>query len=102
MKKSNVNLCLSVGIIVLLIGLVLLYTRKQENFETLNAGVDIQHPDHILRNYAQIISDSDLGNEEAVDSDSNNESNEAGPPSVDLSNYVRKTDLEKSSPCIYT
>ena len=95
MKKSNVNLCLSVGIIVLLIGLVLLYTRKQENFETLNAGVDIQHPDHILRNYAQIISDSDLGNEEAVDSDSNNESNEAGPPSVDLSNYVRKTDLER-------
>lgn len=95
MKKSNVNLCLSVGIIVLLIGLVLLYTRKQENFETFNAGVDIQHPDHLLRQQAQIISESDLGNEEELLSASNNNSTEVDASSIDLSNYVRKTDLER-------
>ena len=66
MKKSNINLCLSVGIIVLLLGIVVLYTKKTENFQDFHTGVEIQHPDHLLRHQAQIISEADVGNKEAV------------------------------------
>ena len=94
MKKSNVNLYLSVGIIVLLIGIVIVYNKKPENFQDFNTGVEIQHPDHLLRHQAQIISESDIGNEENVfDVPSDNTSYNNSSPN--LRNYVKRTDLER-------
>ena len=95
MKKSNINLCLTVGIIVLLIGIVILYSRNQENFQTFNTGVEIQHPDHLLRQQAQIISESDVGNKENIFSEEVNDEPLDTPASINMNNYIKKTDLER-------
>ena len=96
MKKSNINLCLSVGIIVLLLGIVVLYTKKTENFQDFHTGVEIQHPDHLLRHQAQIISEADVGNKEAI-FNTNNNSHESYESSnnINMNNYIKKTDLER-------
>ena len=97
MKKSNINLCLSVGIIVLLLGIVVLYTKKTENFQDFHTGVEIQHPDHLLRHQAQIISEADVGNKEAIFNTNNNNSYESHESSnnINMNNYIKKTDLER-------
>lgn len=95
MKKSNINLCLTIGILVLLLGIVILYHRKSENFQDFHTGVEIQHPDHLLRHQAQIISEADVGNKESVFDDTYIPSEETHNSGVNMNNYIKKTDLER-------
>lgn len=96
MKKSNINLCLSVGIIVLLLGIVILYYKKNtETFQDFHTGVEIQHPDHLLRHQAQIISEADVGNKETIFDTDNQQTRNPSNNNLNLNNYVKRTDLER-------
>ena len=105
MKKSNINLCLTVGIIVLLIGIVILYSRNQENFQDFNTGVEIHHPDHLLRHQAQIISEADVGNKETIFSEDSPTESLDTPSSgnlSNLSNFLLTFSIGHDIPCFVT